>query len=69
MKISRLLFAGSVLLCLLLLISCNKPEQDQTGEQQQGGNTNPSTADASVIAIAAVAAVALAGVVVAKKVK
>ena len=45
----------------------------QGGEQQQGGNTtpttNPSTADASVIAIAAVAAVALAGVVVAKKVK
>ena len=41
----------------------------QGGEEQQGGNTNPNTADASVIAIAAVAAVALAGVVIAKKIK
>ena len=38
-------------------------------EPDEGGNTNPGTADAAVIAIAAVACVALAGVVVAKKVK
>ena len=36
---------------------------------QSGGKTNPKTADASVIAIAAVAVAALAGVVVAKKIK
>lgn len=34
-----------------------------------GGKTNPKTSDASVVAIAAVAVVALAGVVVAKKVR
>ena len=45
MKISRLLFAGSVLLCLLLLISCNKPEQDQTGEAHDSNAAN--TAEAS----------------------
>jgi hypothetical protein len=41
--------------------------QQQGGNEQQGGN--PGTADAAVIAIAAVACIALAGVVVAKKVR
>lgn len=41
-----------------------------TGAVNPGGQTtNPTTADASVIAIAAVACVALAGVVIAKKVR
>ena len=40
------------------------------GESSQGGETTPPpTADAAVIAVAAVACIALAGVVVAKKVK
>ena len=40
------------------------------GESSQGGEpTPPPTADAAVIAVAAVACIALAGVVVAKKVK
>ena len=38
-------------------------------EAPAGGDDNPGTADAAVIAIAAVACIALAGVVVAKKVK
>lgn len=44
---------------------------ENPGEQQGGEQpgTNPGTADASVIAIAAVACIALAGVVVAKKVR
>jgi hypothetical protein len=44
----------------------NGPEKTADQPQQP---TNPGTADASVIAIAAVACVALAGVVVAKKVR
>ena len=41
-----------------------------SGESSQGGETTPPpTADAAVIAVAAVACIALAGVVVAKKVK
>ena len=42
---------------------------DPDAQQQGGGDDNPGTADAAVIAIAAVACIALAGVVVAKKVK
>ena len=42
---------------------------DSAAQQQGGEPTNPGTADAAVIAIAAVACIALAGVVVAKKVK
>lgn len=55
-------------------LDINKDDQDGfkvvgTGSAGDNPSENPGTADASVIAIAAVACIALAGVVIAKKVK
>ena len=55
-----------------LKVSGEAKAEDPKGDETKGEDKpadNPKTADASVIAIAAVACVALAGVVVAKKVK
>lgn len=51
------------------LLKVNKDEADTFTFVGTGAAANPGTADASVIAIAAVACVALAGVVIAKKVR
>ena len=51
------------------LLKVNKDEADTFTFVGTGAAANPGTADAAVIAIAAVACVALAGVVIAKKVK
>ena len=51
------------------LLDVNKPGEDGFKVVGTGAAANPGTADAAVIAIAAVACVALAGVVIAKKVR
>ena len=51
------------------LLKVNKDEADTFTFVGTGAAANPGTADAAVIAIAAVACVALAGVVIAKKVR
>ncbi len=59
--------AGGVFTVDSIVFSDVENPGEQQGGEQPG--TNPGTADASVIAIAAVACIALAGVVVAKKVR
>ncbi len=44
MKMNRTVFSGFVLLCLLLVVSCGKPEQDQTSEVPGSNSANKTEA-------------------------